>query len=127
MGVLTLKCRTTEKMFSTGIRVDEDTFRTLPDIAVRSRCPHCGLVHVWWPREATLANTTRIAMMKLSFPTRAPWHNLSWGPLLAARVRGQCCPRHARLDRRLDGHKVATQGIVAAMAQTAVPRAALAL
>ena len=49
------------------------------------------------------------------------------GPLLAARVRGQCCPRHARLDRRLDGHKGATQGIVAAMAETAVPRAALAL
>jgi hypothetical protein len=56
MGVLTLKCRTTEKMFSTGIRVDEDTFQTLPDIAVRSRCPHCGLVHVWWPHEAILAD-----------------------------------------------------------------------
>jgi hypothetical protein len=56
MGVLTLKCRTTEKMFSTGIRVDEGTFRKLPDIAVRSRYPHCGLVHVWWPHEAILAD-----------------------------------------------------------------------
>jgi len=28
------------------------------------------------------------------------------GPLLAAGVRGQCCPRHARLDRRWVCHEV---------------------
>jgi hypothetical protein len=52
MGALILNCPTTGRDFSTGINVDQDTFRKLPDTVTKARCPHCGLTHRWWTREA---------------------------------------------------------------------------
>jgi hypothetical protein len=54
MGVLFLRCPTTAREFSTGIHVEEDSFRRLPDTVTRAHCPHCGLTHSWWTREARL-------------------------------------------------------------------------
>jgi hypothetical protein len=52
MGVVMLKCPNTAREFSTGILIEKEDFRKLPKVPTRTRCPHCGLMHVWWPREA---------------------------------------------------------------------------
>jgi hypothetical protein len=52
MGALMLSCPTTGREFSTGINVDEDTFKKLPDAVTKAHCPHCGQTHNWWTREA---------------------------------------------------------------------------
>ena len=52
MGVLMLTCPSSAREFSTGILIEEETFKRLPNTATRTRCPHCGLTHIWWPREA---------------------------------------------------------------------------
>jgi len=55
MGALLLKCPKTGKNFSTGIQAEGNTVEKLPQVQMRSKCPHCGLEHLWWTREATLA------------------------------------------------------------------------
>jgi hypothetical protein len=52
MGVIMLKCPHTAREFSTGILIDQESFQKLPKVPTRAHCPHCGLTHVWWPREA---------------------------------------------------------------------------
>jgi len=52
MGALMLNCPTTGREFSTGINVDEETFKRLPDAATQAHCPYCGVMHDWWIREA---------------------------------------------------------------------------
>ena len=52
MGVLMLKCPITAREFSAGILIEQEGFQKLPKVPNRSRCPHCGLMHVGWPREA---------------------------------------------------------------------------
>jgi hypothetical protein len=63
MGMLLLKCPTTGQEFSTGIHVEEDSFRKLPDTVSQAQCPHCGLSHSWRTGEAHLAD--RIAPSQL--------------------------------------------------------------
>ena len=55
MGVVMLKCWTTGREFAIGIDIDVESFRKLPDTVTKSRCPHCGLEHRWWTREARVA------------------------------------------------------------------------
>jgi hypothetical protein len=52
MGVLMLVCATTGREFSTGIHIDIESFRNLPDSKLRSHCPCCGAEHDWSPGEA---------------------------------------------------------------------------
>jgi hypothetical protein len=52
MGALMLNCPTTGRDFSTGINLDQDTFRKLPNTVTKARCPHCGSTHRWWTHEA---------------------------------------------------------------------------
>jgi hypothetical protein len=54
MSTVMIRCPTTGKSFSAGIDTDRATFHCLRDSLARSRCPHCGLEHVWWTREAWL-------------------------------------------------------------------------
>jgi hypothetical protein len=54
MSTVMIRCPSTGKSFSTGIETDRATFRCLRDSLARSRCPHCGLEHAWWTREAWL-------------------------------------------------------------------------
>jgi hypothetical protein len=49
-----IKCPYRGQSVSTGIEVDPSTFDQLPDTLILSRCPLCGLEHVWWKREAWL-------------------------------------------------------------------------
>lgn len=57
MGVLLMICPNTGREFSTGIQLDNDTFRSLPDVLAHSRCPYCGLRHNWWKREARFVDS----------------------------------------------------------------------
>jgi hypothetical protein len=52
MGVLLLKCPTTGQEFSTGVELEQDMFKKLPDTVTKARCPRCSLMHNWWTREA---------------------------------------------------------------------------
>jgi hypothetical protein len=55
--MLMLKCSITGREFSTDIHIDEDSFRKLPDVVTKARCPHCDLMHGWWTREARLVDS----------------------------------------------------------------------
>ena len=52
MGMLILKCPTTGQEFSTGIHLEEDSFKELPETVSEAHCPHCGLSHRWRTHEA---------------------------------------------------------------------------
>lgn|GEM_PF-738186 len=54
MGTVVIKCNVTGKDFSVGIQTDEFSFKALPDLRLKARCPHCGSQHEWTPREARL-------------------------------------------------------------------------
>jgi hypothetical protein len=47
MGVLIAKCPVTEKEFSTGINVDQDSL-----VGLRAVLPHCGAEHAWRVHDA---------------------------------------------------------------------------
>ncbi len=56
MGILLIKCPKTGKNFAAGIEADSVAFESLPQVLTRTRCPHCGTVHLWWTSEAFLAD-----------------------------------------------------------------------
>jgi hypothetical protein len=58
MGVLMLKCPQTGREFSTGIHLEEDSFKRLPDTVTKAACPHCSQLHRWWTRDARLSDAT---------------------------------------------------------------------
>jgi hypothetical protein len=54
MGVLLVVCPETGREFSTGIQLDEITFRMLTAALSIAYCPYCHVEHRWTPREARL-------------------------------------------------------------------------
>jgi hypothetical protein len=56
MSPLMIRCPKTGKPISTGIVTDECSLQQFPDVPTRTHCDVCGLEHVWWKREAWLAN-----------------------------------------------------------------------
>jgi len=54
MSAVMIRCPTTGSPISTGIETEPSIFVGLPDVLARTRCPHCGLDHSWWKREAWL-------------------------------------------------------------------------
>jgi hypothetical protein len=55
MGVLLVCCPATGREFSTGIQLDDVTFRMLTATLSTAYCPYCRADHRWTPREARLA------------------------------------------------------------------------
>jgi hypothetical protein len=55
MGVLLVCCPATGKEFSTGIQLDDVTFRMLTATLSTAYCPYCSADHRWTPRDARLA------------------------------------------------------------------------
>jgi len=55
MAMLMIKCPRTGQDASTGILIDSDSYQKIPDTLVYTRCPHCGLEHAWWHKDAWLA------------------------------------------------------------------------
>jgi hypothetical protein len=52
MGLLMLRCPATGRGFDAGVKIDETSFKRMPDKISAARCPHCGLEHAWRPSEA---------------------------------------------------------------------------
>jgi hypothetical protein len=57
VSIVMIRCPYRGQAVSTGIEIDEATFARLPDTLILSRCPLCGLEHVWWKTEAWLEPT----------------------------------------------------------------------
>jgi hypothetical protein len=60
MSTVMIKCPNKGEFFSTGIETDENSFSMLPDVPTRSRCPVCGVEHVWWKQEARLSDAIQL-------------------------------------------------------------------
>jgi hypothetical protein len=54
MASLLIRCPQTGKEVSTGIETDSANYALFPDALVYTHCPHCGLKHAWWHRDAWL-------------------------------------------------------------------------
>ena len=57
MGIVMIRCPTSGQPISTGIETDTDSFTRFPDVASNANCSSCGLQHMWWKREAWIAET----------------------------------------------------------------------
>ena len=55
-SIVMVRCPSTGRELSTGVEMDADTFKRLPDIQSQIKCPICGLAHDWSTREAWLGN-----------------------------------------------------------------------
>jgi hypothetical protein len=66
MGALMITCPTTGQPISTGIETDEYSLRQIDDVPARTHCPFCGLDHIWWKREAWLANRPEQPLLQSS-------------------------------------------------------------
>lgn len=55
MAVVTIMCSRTGDFVSTGVEMDEVAFAALPPKLSRTRCPSCGLEHVWAKGSAWLS------------------------------------------------------------------------
>ena len=55
MGTIIIRCPVTRLEYASGIEIDEASFVRLPDVKVKSRCPHRGVDHLWSLREARLS------------------------------------------------------------------------
>ena len=76
VGTIMIRCAKTGRAISTGIETDEDSFARLADVLSRTHCPVCGLDHVWWTREAWLADQTE----QVSLPS-AERQKIGQGPM----------------------------------------------
>jgi hypothetical protein len=72
MGVLLICCPATGREFSTGIQLDEVTFRMLTATLSTAYCPYCRAEHRWTPREARLADAIPPQQWVESFPSADP-------------------------------------------------------
>lgn len=57
MGVLLISCPTTGREFSTGIQLDEVTFRMLTNTLSTAYCPYCRQEHRWTSPEAKVVES----------------------------------------------------------------------
>ena len=72
MGVLLVTCPKTGREFSTGIQLDEVTFRMLTATLSTAYCPYCCAEHRWTPRQARLVEAISPREWVESFPPAAP-------------------------------------------------------
>jgi hypothetical protein len=56
LSTVMVRCPNTGRELSTGVEMDEATFKRLADIRSQIKCPACGLDHTWSTREAWLGN-----------------------------------------------------------------------
>lgn len=56
MSLVMIKCPHTARPISTGIEVERAAVNQLPDVAMTTACPVCGMVHSWRKQEAWLAD-----------------------------------------------------------------------
>lgn len=56
MPALMICCPQTGREVSTEIETDSESFQKIPNVLIRTRCPHCGLEHALWRDDAWLAD-----------------------------------------------------------------------
>ena len=56
MSLILIKCPTTGRAVSTGIEIDGETFKILPDVGVETKCPACAGTHIWRKSDAWLSD-----------------------------------------------------------------------
>jgi hypothetical protein len=56
MSVIMTRCPSTGRAVSTGIDTASVVVDSLPDVAVRMRCPACSGEHLWRKRDTWLAH-----------------------------------------------------------------------
>lgn len=61
MSVVMTRCPVTGRAVSTGIDTASVIVESLPDVAVRMRCPECGREHHWRRRDTWLAHSVPAA------------------------------------------------------------------
>ena len=57
---IVLRCPVTNLDYTVGVRMDANSFASLPDMDMAVKCPQCGEEHKWRPREARLEDVTTI-------------------------------------------------------------------
>lgn len=53
-GQVILRCPVAHLEYLLGVQMDESSFRSLPDVALSARCPHCREPHTWRPSQARI-------------------------------------------------------------------------
>jgi len=66
MGVLMIKCPDKGKEFSTGIEIEPEHVRKLPDVLTFTQCPYCRVVHGWRVADAWLHEEKQILARRRS-------------------------------------------------------------
>jgi hypothetical protein len=56
MPMIYVKCPASGLPIATGVETDGDSFRSLPDVAAKVECPHCGMLHEWVAKDAWLSD-----------------------------------------------------------------------
>jgi hypothetical protein len=56
MPMMMIKCPNTLRPVCTGIEADLSSFHSILNVASYTHCPLCGDDHIWWKREAWLAD-----------------------------------------------------------------------
>src|SRR5690606_7280736 len=64
-GQIILRCPITDLEYRAGVQVDEDSFRSLPDVPLAARCPFCQQPHAWRPRQARLECASAVISSEL--------------------------------------------------------------
>lgn len=72
MGTIILRCPKTGLEYASGIEIDDASFLRLPDIKMKSRCPHCGADHIWSLRDARVAGEKLAGVSGLARQERQP-------------------------------------------------------
>jgi hypothetical protein len=72
MGILLILCPRTSREFSTGIQLDEVTFRMLTGTLSTAYCPYCRAEHRWSPREARIVESIPASQWVEGFQSAGP-------------------------------------------------------
>ena len=60
MSSVMIKCPVTGRAVSTAIETEPNSFRRLPKVIARMRCPACGQDHEWTVSSAWLSGEPRL-------------------------------------------------------------------
>ncbi len=60
MSLVMIKCPVTGRAVSTAIETEASSFRRLPQVTARMRCPACGRDHEWTVSSAWLSGEPRL-------------------------------------------------------------------
>lgn len=57
MADIFIRCPVTSQTILTGLNTEMVVFKTLPNVEIPLKCPHCGQTHRWTPEDAWLTQS----------------------------------------------------------------------